>query len=174
MAPYDTRSPSSRRLTCIAGNWAGGCGMRRLRTSRTSARMCFSPTSSRSAISATETPRFKSSMIRLSRLAFAWRAALPIGLEELRAERFRRYPTFGLLLPWRQGNKDISEFSQENVELSLPALGLCGLDRVRSCWVAPAPNETRGLLCRFWKRSTGRRFRRNCSATLNEVERVLI
>jgi hypothetical protein len=45
--------------------------------SRISARMRFSPTSSHSAITATETPRFKDSMIRLSRLAFAWRARAP-------------------------------------------------------------------------------------------------
>jgi hypothetical protein len=37
--------------------------------------MRFSETSSRSAISTIETPRFKDSMIRFSRLAFAWRAA---------------------------------------------------------------------------------------------------
>ncbi|MFZ0209466.1 MAG: hypothetical protein WAL59_25710, partial [Roseiarcus sp.] len=53
-----------------------------------------------SAITATGTPRFKDSMIR-SRLIFAWRAARRASTDRSRgprAERFRRYPTFRLLL----------------------------------------------------------------------------
>ncbi len=114
----DTRSASSRRLTCNAKDWAGGSGMRRARMSRTSARMCFSPTSSRSAISATETPRFKSSKIRLSRLAFAWRAARRASTDRSRGTGGGAVSTISDIPPspsWRQENEDriISEFQQE-------------------------------------------------------------
>ena len=64
-------------------HWLGGAGMRRARMSRTSMR--FSETPSRSAISATETPRFKNSTIRFSRLAFTWRAARRASADRQRA-----------------------------------------------------------------------------------------
>jgi hypothetical protein len=47
--------------------------------------MRVSETSSHSAITATDTPRFKDAMIRLSRLAFAWRAARRASTDRWRA-----------------------------------------------------------------------------------------
>src|SRR5271157_6323323 len=59
--------------------------MRRARISETSARMRFSVTPCRAAISATATPRFNRSTISLSLLAFSRRAARRASIDLLRA-----------------------------------------------------------------------------------------
>ena len=54
-----TSSASFSRLVWIATNSRGGAGMRRSRISRTTARMRFSLTQNRAAISETDTPRLR-------------------------------------------------------------------------------------------------------------------
>jgi hypothetical protein len=152
MAQKDTRSASSRRFTCDARKWARGSGVRRARMSRTSARMCFSPTSSRSAISATDTPWFKDSMNRRSWLAFTWRAARRASTDRSRGTAsggFRRYPAFGLLPPGvRRINIELFRNFRKRISYFRCRRSAVRAGRVRSCFVAPLLANDRA---RIWR-----------------------